>query len=98
MLNKIDKIESYNIEKLENSLNTKIEDLLSNNEFKKYVEKISNKLNSINPTDLKPSIELVENFILELNQPYIEAKEVLNSIYSFMIDSPDGKTKLFKVF
>lgn len=35
---------------------------------------------TINPTDLKPSIELVENFILELNQPYIEAKEVLDDI------------------
>ena len=34
----------------------------------------------INSADLKPSIELVENFILELNQPYIEAKEVLDDI------------------
>lgn len=35
---------------------------------------------TINPADFKPSIELVEDFILSLNQPYIETKEVLDDI------------------
>ena len=34
----------------------------------------------INPDDFKASIELVEDFILALDQPYIEAKEVLDDI------------------
>lgn len=35
---------------------------------------------SKNPTDFNSSIELVEDFILSLEQPYLEAKEVLDDI------------------
>lgn len=87
MLNKIDKVESYNEEKLESILNTKIEDdLLSNNKFKRYVEKISNKLNSINPTDLKQiykdtKIKICHKFIsnameLEIDMDTINIKSM----------------------
>ena len=87
MLNKIDKIESYNIEKIESILNTKIEDdLLSNKEFKKYVEKVSSKLNSINPTDLKQiyrdtKIKICHRFIsntmeLEIDMDTINIKSI----------------------
>lgn len=36
--------------------------------------------NTTDSDEYKPSIELVENFILELEQPYLEAKEVLDVI------------------
>ena len=35
---------------------------------------------TINPVDYKPSIEVVEDFILALEQPYVEIKEVLDDI------------------
>ena len=94
MLNKIDKVESYNEEKLESILNTKIEDdLLSNNEFKRYVEKISNKLNSINPTDLKQiykdtKIKICHKFIsntmeLEIDMDTINIKSMSSNYSKF---------------
>ena len=87
MLNKIDKVESYNEEKLESILNTKIkDDLLSNEEFKNFVEKISNKLNSINPVDLKQiykdtKIKICHKFIsntmeLEIDMDTINIKSM----------------------
>lgn len=87
MLNKIDMIENYNLEKLETFFKTKIkDDLLSNEEFKNFVEKISNKLNSINPVDLKQiykdtKIKICHKFIsntmeLEIDMDTINIKSM----------------------
>ena len=75
-------------------MNTKIEDdLLSNNEFKRYVEKISNKLNSINPTDLKQiykdtKIKICHKFIsntmeLEIDMDTINIKSMSSNYSKF---------------
>ena len=83
MLNKIDKIESYNEEKLEKLLNTKIEnyDLLSNTEFKKFTKKISKKLDSIDPTIYEKiykeaGIKICHEFICETSELEIDLNTI----------------------